>query len=225
MNPRLTCCVLCCLLWGPKTLASDHLDTPTVIADPAADIADLYTWMSPDGQRVNLVMTLVAHQFSNRVQYVFHVDSGARLGATTASTSIICQFDVTATVECWAGGSDYARGDASHPAGLESQQRRFRVFAGLRDDPFFNNVRGTRAMWGAVSEGLKSGVPLDAAGCPHFDAATSRAIADRWAHTEGAAPKNFLRGWTSAALVISIDRELLTSGGPFLAVWAGTHRS
>jgi len=28
--------------------ASDHLDTPTVTADPAADIGDLFAWTSAD---------------------------------------------------------------------------------------------------------------------------------------------------------------------------------
>lgn len=37
---------------------SDHLDTPTVIADPATGIGDLYAWMSPDGKRLNLVMDI-----------------------------------------------------------------------------------------------------------------------------------------------------------------------
>src|SRR6059036_3193847 len=27
--------------------ASDHLDTPTVVADPSADIGDLFAWTSP----------------------------------------------------------------------------------------------------------------------------------------------------------------------------------
>ena len=71
-----------------KVHASDHLDTPTVIADPAADIGDLYAWTSSDGKRLNLVMDIVAHQFSNRLQYVFHVDSGQQFGKTTASTTI-----------------------------------------------------------------------------------------------------------------------------------------
>lgn len=37
--------------------ASDHLDTPTVIADPRGDIGDVYAWMSPDARQLNLVMT------------------------------------------------------------------------------------------------------------------------------------------------------------------------
>src|SRR6266700_1169801 len=80
--------------------ASDHLDTPTVIADPAADIGDIFAWTSSDGRRLNLVMDIVAHQFSDRLQYVFHVDSGERFGKTTATTLILCRFDVANAVEC-----------------------------------------------------------------------------------------------------------------------------
>lgn len=49
--------------------SSDHLDTPTVIADPAADIGDIFAWTSSDGKRLNLVMDIVAHQFSDRLQF------------------------------------------------------------------------------------------------------------------------------------------------------------
>src|SRR5947208_10213141 len=83
-------------------LASDHLDTPTVIADPAADIGDLYAWTSADGKRLNLVMDIVAHQFSDKLQYIFHVDSGKRFGETSATTTIVCTFDKTMT--CRANG-------------------------------------------------------------------------------------------------------------------------
>lgn len=204
--------------------ASDHLDTPTVIADPAADIADLYAWTSSDGRRLNLVMTVVAHQFSDRLQYVFHVDSGARFGETTASTPIMCRFDAANAAECWAGGADYARGDASKPVGLEGRNRRFRVFAGLRDDPFFNNVRGTRAALNVAADALQGGSAVDAANCPNFDEATSQAILDRWRHTDGGPAKDFLAGWKVASLVISVDLDVVDAGGKLLAVWAGIYK-
>src|SRR5215475_344689 len=158
----------------PAAHASDHLDTPTVIADPAADVADVFAWTSADGRRLNLVMTIVGKQFSDRLQYVFHVDSGPRFGDTTAATSILCRFDAAGAAECWAGGADYVRGDASRPDGLEGRNRRFRVFAGLRDDPFFNNVKGTRAALGKVAGALQSGIDVDVADCPRLDKATSR---------------------------------------------------
>ncbi|MEP6902750.1 MAG: hypothetical protein ABJA66_13445 [Actinomycetota bacterium] len=204
--------------------ASDHLDTPTVTADPAADIGDLYSWVSSDGRRLNLVMTIVAHQFSDRVQYVFHVDSGARFGKTTTDTTILCRFNTENMAECWAGDRDHVRGDASNPAGLAGDKRRFQVFAGLRDDPFFNNVKGTRAALNTAALALRDGTKTDAAGCPNFDVAASQTIFDRWRHTADGPPTNFLAGWKSAAIVISVDLGIVNAGGKELAVWAGTYK-
>jgi hypothetical protein len=202
--------------------ASDHLDTPTVIADPRADIGDVYAWTAPNGRQLNLVMTIVGHTFSEKLSYVLHIDSGKRFGRTTATTSIVCRFHAANAVECRAGDADYARGDASNPDGLQGRKHRFRVFAGLRDDPFFNNVRGTRAAYQTAAAALKSGTGVDAAGCPGFDRATSQAILDQWRHTDGGPPTNFLAGWTPASLVISIDLDVVTKGGKMLAVWGAT---
>jgi hypothetical protein len=207
-----------------KVHASDHLDTPTVIADPAADIGDLYAWTSSDGKRLNLVMDIVAHQFSNRLQYVFHVDSGQQFGKTTASTTIVCRFDVANNVECWAGSRDYVRGDAHTPAGLESEKRTFRIFAGLRDDPFFNNVKGTREAYNVAGAALKNGTSADGAGCPNFTPATAQAILDTWRHTSGGPATNLLAGWKTSAIVVSIDLDVVTTGGKLAAVWGTVHR-
>jgi len=212
------------LLPGTGALASDHLDTPTVIADPSADIGDLFAWTSSDGRRLNLVMTIVGHRFSDRLQYVFHVDSGARFGSTTATTTVLCRFDVANAAECWAGEADYLHGDASQPAGLEGRNRRFRVFAGLRDDPFFNNVKGTRAALGVANAALQAGAAIDAAGCPSFDEATSRTMFDLWRHTDGGPATNLLAGWKSSALVVSIDLDVVDRGGKLLAVWAAVYK-
>jgi hypothetical protein len=205
-------------------LASDHLDTPTVIADPAADIGDIFAWTSSDGKRLNLVMDIVAHQFSDHLQYVFHVDSGKSFGKTAATTLIVCRFDVAGVAECWVGDADYIQGDASNISGIEGKNRRFRLFAGLRDDPFFNNVKGTRAMYGVAGSALKQGTPVDGAGCPQFDEATSHSILHTWRHTDGGPATDFLAGWKSSSLVISVDLDVLTSGGDLLAVWAAVHK-
>jgi hypothetical protein len=204
--------------------ASDHLDTPTVTADPAADIGDLFAWTSSDARRLNLVMTIVGRRFSDRLQYVFHVGSGERFGEATTSTSIICRFDDASIVECWAGDVDYVRGDASRDTGLSGQRGKFRVFAGLRDDPFFNNVKGSRAALGAAATALQDGAPVDAAGYAGFDDGTSRRILDLWRHTDGGPATNFLAGWKSSALVVSIDLDVVSTGGPLLAVWAAVHK-
>jgi hypothetical protein len=205
--------------------ASDHLDSPTVIADPSADIGDTYGWISADGHRLNLIMDIVGRRFSDKLQYVFRVDSGSEFGKTSASILIVCQFDVASTAECWTGSADYLHGDASKPEGVEGQNKRFRIFAGLRDDPFFNNVKGTRAALGVADAALQHGTRMDSAGCPLFDDATSKKILDLWKHTDGGPAMNFLAGWKSSSLIISVDLDLVSSGGKLLAVWGAVHKS
>jgi hypothetical protein len=202
--------------------ASDHLDTPTVIANPSADIGDIYAWTAADGRHLNLIMDIVGHSFSDKLEYAFHVDSGQDVGKTTATVVISCRFEAADAVECRAGDADIARGDPRTTAGLESQHHRFRVFAGLRDDPFFNNVRGTRAAYQTAQAALKDGATVDAAGCPNFDQATSKAILDQWRHTDGGPPTNFLAGWLTSAIVISIDLSVVSKGGTTLAIWGVT---
>lgn len=210
---------------APSARASDHLDTRTVIEDPRADIGDLYAWMSPDGQRLNLAMAIVGHTFSDQLRYEFHIDSGQRFGETTATTLIVCRFRSARSAECRAGDADVARGDASGETGLESRNHHFRVFAGLRDDPFFNNVLGSRDAYQVAARALRQGAATDAAGCPMFDRDTALHILSEWRHTEGAPGTNFLNGWTPASLVISIELDAVNVGGPFLAVWGATTTS
>jgi hypothetical protein len=122
------------------------------------------------------------------------------------------------------GDADYVHGDASNTAGIEGKNRQFRLFAGLRDDPFFNNVKGTREMYGVAGAALQHGIPVNGTGCPQFDEATSHSLLDTWRHTGGGAAQNFLAGWKSSSLVISFDLDLLTKGGDLLAVWGAVHK-
>jgi hypothetical protein len=191
-------------------IAANHLDTPTVIAEPRADIGDLFAWMSPDKRHVNLVMTIVGRSFSDQLSYVFHVDSGKRFGETTQSLTIACRFNSDQVADCKAGDVD---------------PNRFKVFAGRRDDPFFNNVKGPRAGYNVAAAALANGTTRDAAGCPQFSAETSQQIKHEWRSTNGGPGTNFLAGWQSSALVVSIDTEVVTRGGKMLAVWGATANS
>ena len=218
-----TLLALAAMLAASCATASDHLDTPTVTTNPRADIADLYAWTASDGRRLNLVMTIVGDSLSDNVDYIFHIDSGTGFGATTGSVTIACRPTATPNfIDCRTGDLDRALGDASSEQGLEGAQHRLRVFAGRRDDPFFNNVRGTRAAYEVAAKALREGATLDGAGCPHFGPATVQAIRTQWQHTTGGPASNLLAGWTPASLVVSVDLPVVTRGGPVLAVWATT---
>jgi uncharacterized protein DUF4331 len=210
------------LLGSLPAKASDHLDTPTVAADPRADIGDIYAWTSADGRRLNLVMTVVGHSFSDGIAYTFHVDSGKTFNHTTATTDITCRFSASFTAQCVAGRSARAEGRVDAVGGFKSDRGQLQVFAGRRDDPFFNNVKGSRSAFEVAATALKQGAATDADGFPSFDAATVASIREHWRQTDGAPGKNFLAGWTPSCIVVSVDLSLVNGGGPLLAVWGET---
>src|ERR1700687_2651778 len=138
--------ILCALL-APLMMGADHLDGPAATADPTADITDLFAWMSSDAQTVYIILNVAplataSTRFSTAVQYVVHTTSRATFGAASSSSlNIICNFGADQLINCWAG-NEFARGDASVANGISSGSGKLRVFAGIRDDPFFFNLDG-----------------------------------------------------------------------------------
>ena len=202
--------------------ASDHLDSPTAVANPAADIADIYAWMAPNGLQLNLIMTIQGHALSDKFDYIFHIDSGKAFGHTTASTSIVCRFPAAHSAKCRVGDADSASGDPTNPQGLEGRNHRLRVYAALRDDPFFNNIKGLLGSYQTANSAIKNGATVDAAGCANFDETTAMAISDQMRHTDSGPAHNFLYNWTVSAIVISVDLGVVSKGGKLLAVWGTT---
>jgi len=214
------------VIGGWPAWASDHFDSPLMTANPQADIADVYAWTAPEGHRLNLAMTVVGHSFSDRLRYSLHIDSGKSFGRTTASITVTCRFPSPQTMDCTLGNVDSVAGDARDPKGLQGRNGRFRLFAGLRDDPFYNNVKGSLSAYGVATNAIKSGAaPLDEAGCARLDPASVKAVADQWRQTDGGPPANLLANWTASAIVISVDLDIVSRGGPILAVWGTTATS
>jgi Domain of unknown function (DUF4331) len=210
--------------------AADHADGPAASADPAADITDVFAWTSADARRVHLVMDLVRNatpqsRFSDGVQYVFHTTSRAAFGAAPSpEIDVICIFDAVQAIQCWVGDRAYVSGDARDPAGLTSADGRLRVFAGLREDPFFFNLAGFRAAARTVA-GAAGDLAFDAAGCPALDDATSTALVTQLqiAPDGGPAVDGFA-GFDVLAIAVAVDSSLLTDGGPIVGVWGSTNR-
>src|SRR5262249_22401973 len=93
----------------------------------AADITDLFAWMSADKAKVNLVMDVspdakAGDSFATDVLYVFHVQAfpGYFMAPTTPPVNVICKFASDTSIECWVGDSEYVKGDPSSSAGLDS---------------------------------------------------------------------------------------------------------
>lgn len=202
--------------------AADHGDSPRAVSEPAADIADLYAWMDEtDPEKLNLIMTLAgAGAFSDAVDYVFHVnsDDDGPLGPTPqVETNITCSFDVSGAVTCEGGGSS-ASGDASDEEGITSSDGNLRLFAGLRDDPFFFNLTGFNATVTAVIAAAPA-LGFDDDGCPLLDDATAaqlRSVISTAPNGDDFGGSNVL------ALVVQVDRSLVNGNGDILGVWAST---
>jgi hypothetical protein len=208
--------------------AADHSDSPTLIRNPMADIADIYAWMT--GTNLNLVMDVSplddrTRSFGPSVLYVFHVTSKAGLGVGNAGgteTKIICRFASNSSLQCWVTNGnqtttkDYVTGDPRATAGVTSVQGRVRVFAGRRSDPSFFNTAGLAS---AVAMVNSLAPTLDAAGCPSLTPVQASTLRTALATGPDAfAAKNVM------ALVVQIDRTLVNaSGNSTVAVWASTH--
>jgi hypothetical protein len=214
------------LLRTPATRAADHADGPATTADPTADITDVFAWMSPDASHMYLAMGIGRNvgsdfRFSDSVQYVIHTSSKASFGAASATPyDIICEFDVSGQLRCWAGNDYFIGGD---PNGTQSSDGKFEVFAGIRNDSFFFNLIGfkdTAKIVGTVAPSLA----FDAAGCPKLDAATSAFLVNQLKTQDGAPPKDDFLHFNLGMIVASLDKSLVTRGGPIVGVWGSTHR-
>jgi len=225
---RLLLLALAAMLVPTSTQAADHIDAPAAVAEPAADITDLFAWTSADATKLNLVLDVSPFAgptaaFSDAVQYVFHINSSAAYGEAATETLILCQFDAAGAIECWAGDDEYVTGDASAEAGLASESAKFKVFAGQRNDPFFMEFTGFTETVAAVVEAAPS-LTFDGNGCPALDAQTSGVLVGQLqSGAKGAAATDTFAGANVLSIVVEVDKTLVNSGGPILGVWSSTH--
>jgi hypothetical protein len=216
---------------APMALAADHLDSPAAMMDPAADITDVYGWV--EGSKVILVLDVAPladtnSKFSDKVQYVLHTESTDTFGMPGTEKNIICTFDAGQTIQCWVGSDVYVTGDASKDAGLTNEKGDVKIFAGLRDDPFFFNLDGFKDVVATV-DAVKGTLSYDAAGCPTIDAATSTLLVtklktDPKSNPPGGTAKDFFAGKNVLSIVIELDKTVLNGGGKFLSVWGSTNK-
>jgi hypothetical protein len=217
---------------GSIALGADHRDSTLIgmEANAASDINDVYAWMSSDAQDLNLVMTVQPFAadgatVSAGTQYVFHVTSQAMFGAATVEeTLVICELASATSAQCWVGDDVYLSGDPSAEAGVTDAESRARLFVGQRNDPFFFNLDGFQATVDIV-KGAAGSLTFDEAGCPALDAPTSTALVNQLQNDDppDAEVSDDFAGANIVAIVLTLDKTLVTRGGPILGVWASTH--
>ncbi len=213
----------------PAARAADHLDGPAVLTDPSTDITDVYTWM--DGGKLVLVMDVspvatATSSFSDSALYVFHITRRDTFVATAATeTTIVCKFASNTSVTCWPGedAAEVTSGDASATTGLASASGKFKVFAGLREDPFFFNLAGFNKARETVL-GAAGGLDFDTNGCPAVSPAISTVLVGQLQHSaDGGDPVDFFKDLNVLSIVAQVDLTLLGGTGPYLGVWASTN--
>lgn len=139
---------LAMVLLAGMAQASDHADSANAVNDPSADLGDFYAFMNPPCTTSNgagctaepeeLILALTidpgatrATQFSADVDYHFSFENDVGL-----SRQIDCSFTSDQVISC--AGLDGLSVQA--PVGEIGVNGDIRVFAGLRDDPFFADV-------------------------------------------------------------------------------------
>ena len=230
----LTSAVLAAALgYTTRAKSADHLDAPATTAEPSADINDVYSWT--DGSNLILAMTVYPNApagttFSDSVQYVFHTQSGAAYGATTApEKDIIATFDAAGKIQLWVGSDEYVTGDPSATTGLASADGKVKVYAGLRADPFFFNLSGFKAAVATVDSfeeaGTLQALGATDAGCPLIppsSAAALRSLLSTNPADGGVAPNDFA-AFNALSIVVAVDKSLVNGGGAITAIWGSTH--
>ncbi|HEY1693131.1 MAG TPA: hypothetical protein VGG39_13275 [Polyangiaceae bacterium] len=214
--------------YSASALSADHQDSPATLASPTADINDVYSWV--DGGNVVLAMTVypaapAGALFDDRVQYAFHTSSGAGFGATSTYTDVIATFDTSTPqkIQLWVGATEYLTGDPSGASGLSSADGKVKVFAGLRADPFFFNLDGFKNTVATV-ESVASTLTFNDAGCPGLNGGQQTLLGTELATApDGGAPVDHFATFDGLAIVVSVNKALLTTGGPVMSVWAGTY--
>jgi hypothetical protein len=167
LNVRLSMkfLILALILFPFAASASDHIDGPVTKSDPHSDLTDLYAFPTPKAPgSLSVVLNTYplvgkAGHFVDKVTYNIVLreaaiaDSGDKTHFDTSNeVTISCSFQTPAetekhTVSCTSSNGMAASGNYNT---VKEQQPGddFRVFAGMRSDPFFFNMSFAGALSG-----------------------------------------------------------------------------
>ena len=217
-------CLGSAVLVATSALASDHADGPAVAGTPNGDIVDLYAWAPPSTDELVMIQTIVG-TFSEDIQYVFHVGRSAApalMSQPDAWTDVICTFDANARVSCWVGDADYVAGDASSSGGIVSAAGTLKVHTGQHADPFYFYVAGFTQAVSAILAAAPT-LSFNAGGCPSIDAQTSVVLVSLLNGMVSGPAVNTYASANVDAIVVELDKSLISGSGEYFAIWASTH--
>lgn len=137
-----------------NAMAADHSEAPGTRADQLADIADLYAWHDNASNTLTTVLTYAGLQpamprtkgdYDAGVVYQIYIDSD---GDFVEDVTVSAEFSVDSKGMPWlhVTGLPGASGTVTAPVNRPfTSEDGMRMFAGLRDDPFFFDFEGFNA--------------------------------------------------------------------------------
>ncbi len=215
------------LVMGP-TKAADHAESPGADADPAADLADVFVFLSPENpRRMVAALTFGGRSLPRtRIDTAFYCDpkviyelnigraNAAGIFSNTPAIKVVARFGKNAAGACGIQLENVPGAGGTFSGPIEtvlSPNSTIRAFAGLKNDPFFFDAEGYNGMVAAFASSPPAGGYV----------ASSFGLGSR-ARRDSFANRNV------SVIVFEMDLDTLAplSGGsrPKLQFWATTAR-
>ena len=200
-----------------QSRAADHNDGPGAFTNNTLDITDVYAFRAPAPNDTNIVLVMnvnplltgspTGSQFSANARYQIHIDGNdADLADNMTATFTFAGAGVGQTwrVEGLTPLASTGQVTYSGATPIVYDQGGIKIFAGLRDDPFFFDLGGFQA----------------------FLAAPHDFVPGNGLRPEGQLPVDFFEGKNVASIVVELPIRLLgvqpTSG--VVRVWNSSSR-
>jgi len=146
-------CAACVAFWSASVIAADHNDPPSVTGGSSDDIGDLYAWHYDDNGTQKLVTVLTfagpkapidgqMGEYDREVAYGIHIDDDD--DDAESEVEMIIRFGNNSAGEVGIQVSGIPGTEGPVVGAVESviEAGDVKVFAGLRDDPFFMDLDG-----------------------------------------------------------------------------------
>ncbi len=225
--PRGVAAVLA-LAVSAAVMSADHAESPGTDADPAADLADVFIFPSPESSTKTVAAVTFGGRSAprSRIDGSFYCDSGVLYTLNIDRADAAGNFDNIPDVQVFARFGK----DAANNCGLQlenvpgaggtfsgatekviTSSGGMKAFAGLRNDPFFFDAEGYTALIGSFAGPGQSGDVVGA-----FRLAGNQARRDSFA----------FRNVSAIVFEMSNDALAPAVGGvrPKVRVWATTGR-
>lgn len=219
---------VCAILASVAVMSADHAESPGADADPAADLADVFIFPSPQ----QTSRTVGAITFGGRsaprsridgsfycdpnVLYTFHIDRANAAGAfdSLPEVNIYVRFGLDGNNQCGMQLENVPGAGGTFSGPIEQvfeSSTGLRAFAGLRNDPFFFDAEGYAALIASFASPGQSGDVVGA-----FRLSGNQARRDSFANRN------------VSAIVFEMDTNTLSpasgSARPQVRVWSTTSR-